>query len=94
MLLTPQFHGAGPHSFSPAYTWRYCGLLAGVDPVAVDATGARILSAYRRQHFGEDRPLVPTPHHIEVADRTYRLGTSDPTRIELVRLGWEEGALV
>jgi hypothetical protein len=94
VLLTPQFHGAGPHSFSPAYIWRYCGLLLGIDPVAVDATGARIIAAYRRQHFGEDRPMVPTPHHIEVADRKYQVGTSDPARIDLVRLGWDEGALI
>ena len=94
VMLTPQFHGVGPHSFSPAYTWPYGGLIVGTDPVAVDATGARIIQAHRNLHFGEERPLEPKPHHIVVADTVYGLGVSDPARIELVRLGWEEGALV
>jgi len=94
VMLTPQFHGAGPHSFSPAYTWPYRGLIVGVDPVAVDATGARIIQAHRNLHFGEERPLEPRPHHIVVADTAYGLGVSDPARIDVERLGWEEGALV
>ena len=40
VMLTPQFHGVGPHSFSSRFTWPYGGLLVGTDPVAVDATGA------------------------------------------------------
>lgn len=94
VMLTPQFHGVGPHSFSPTYTWPYGGLIVGTDPVAVDATGARIIQAHRNLHFGEERPLEPKPHHIVVADTVYGLGVSDPACIEVVRLGWEEGALV
>ena len=94
VMLTPQFHGVGPHSFSPAFVWPYKGLLVGIDPVAVDATGARIIEAKRREHFGEERPISPPPHHIQIADTRYGLGVSDPARIDVVRLGWTENALI
>jgi hypothetical protein len=35
-----------------------------------------------------------TPHHIFLADTRHHLGTSDPNRIELVKLGWAEGILI
>jgi hypothetical protein len=94
VMLTPQFHSVGPHSFAREFTWPYCGLVVGTEPVPVDATGARIIESKRRAHFGENRPISPSPHHIEVASSRYGLGPSDPERIELVRLGWREGALV
>jgi len=94
VLLTPQFHGVGPHSFSSRFTWPYGGLLVGTDPVAVDATGARIIEAKRNEYFGEARPISPPPHHIEIADTRYGLGNSSPDRIELVRLGWQESSLI
>jgi hypothetical protein len=55
VMLTPQFHSTGPHSFSKEFIWPYGGLILGVDPVAVDATGARIIEAKRKIHFGDDR---------------------------------------
>lgn len=94
VMLTPQFHGVGPHSFSPEFVWPYKGLIVGTDPVAVDATGARIIEAKRREHFGEERPISPPPHHIQIADTRYGLGVSDPQRIDLVRLGFMESALI
>jgi hypothetical protein len=94
VMLTPQFHGVGPHSFSPRFTWPYRGLIVGTDPVAVDATGARVIAAQRRAFFGDDRPISPPPHHIQVADTRYGLGNSDPARIDIVRLGWAEEALI
>jgi hypothetical protein len=94
VMLTPQFHSVGPHSFAKELTWPYYGLVVGLQPVPVDATGARIIQAKRREHFGADRPISPSPHHIEVAGSRYGLGPSDPGRIELVRLGLAEDALV
>jgi hypothetical protein len=94
VMLTPQFHGVGPHSFSKEFVWPYYGLIVGTDPVAVDATGARIIQARRNLYFGEDRPISPRPHHIVYADTRYGLGHSDPERIELIRLGTTEGALI
>jgi hypothetical protein len=94
VMLTPQFHGVGPHSFSKEYVWPYRGLIVGVDPVAVDATGARIIRARRDLYFGEPSPISPPPHHIEIAGSRYGLGVSDPASIDLVRLGWQEDVLI
>ncbi len=94
VMLTPQFHGLGPHSFSPQMTWRYGGLIVGTDPVAVDATGARIIEAKRREFFKGERPLSPRAHHIQVADTRYGVGHSESAKIDLVRLGWTEEALI
>lgn len=94
VMLTPLFHSVGPHGFNPAYVWKYNGLLVGLDPVAVDATGARIIQAKRREFFGDDRPINPPPKHIELADTRHHLGTADPNKINLVKLGWTEGILI
>jgi hypothetical protein len=94
VMLTPQFHSVGPHSFAKEFVWPYYGLIVGVQPAPVDATGARIIQAKRRRHFGGDRPISPSPHHIEIAGSRYGLGPSDAARIDLVRLGLAEDALV
>ena len=94
VMLTPQFHHLGRHHFDWQYTWQYKGLLVGTDPVAVDSVGLRIMQAKRRLHFGEDRPMTPPAHHIALADTKYGLGTADPNKIELVKLGWEKDVLI
>lgn len=94
LMLTPLFHGIGPHHYSKKYVWEYKGILVSQDPVAADATGVRILQAKRRQFFGEDRPLQPPPKHIFLADTRHHLGVSHPDKIELIKLGWKEGTLI
>lgn len=94
VMLTPLFHGVGAHNFDRQYLWEYKGLLAGTDPVAVDATGLRIIEAKREQYFGEYRPMKPPPHHIAYADIRHGLGVSDPNKIELIKLGWQEEILI
>ncbi|MGB8951149.1 MAG: DUF362 domain-containing protein [Candidatus Aminicenantales bacterium] len=94
VMLTPLFHGIGPHHFSKKYIWPYKGLIVGQDPVAVDATGVQILQARRNQYFGENRPLQPPAHHIFLADTRHRLGISNPGQIELIKLGWQDDILI
>ena len=94
VLLTPLFHGVGPHHFDKTYTWSYNGLLVGTDPVAVDSVGLRLFQAKRQAYFSEQRPMKPVAHHIAIADKKFGLGTSDPDRIELVKLGWQEDVLI
>jgi len=94
VMFTPLFHGVGPHHYAKEYVWDYKGLIVSRDPVAADATGLRIIQAKRKAFFGDDRPLQMTPHHIQLADTRHHLGVSDPARIELVKLGWEEGILI
>jgi hypothetical protein len=93
-MFTPLFHSVGPKSFNPAYVWKYNGMIVGLDPVAVDATGARIIQAKRREFFGLDRPINPPPKHIELADSRYHLGAADPQKIELIKIGWQDGILI
>ncbi len=94
VMLTPLFHGIGPHHFSRKYTWPYSGLIVSVDPVAADATGARIIQAKRDDYFGEQRPISPRPLHIEAGDTRYDLGNSHPEKIELIKLGWQKDVLI
>jgi hypothetical protein len=92
--LTPQFYGRGANFFDKRYVWPYRGLIVGTDPVAVDAIGAHLLQTKRIAFFGEDRALDVTPKHIMAADKTYHLGTSDLSRIQLVKLGWADEILI
>jgi len=94
VMLTPQFHGVGPHSFSLDYVWNYAGLVVSRDPVAADATGARIIQAKREDFFKSPKPISPPPHHISVADTRFKLGNSRPENIELIKLGWDDGILI
>jgi hypothetical protein len=94
VMLTPQFHSTGPHSFSPRYVWKYHGFLVGFDPVALDATGLRIIQAKRKEFFDEDRPLNPPAKHILLADTRYHLGTADPNKIKLIKIGYDKDTFV
>ncbi len=94
VMLHPLFHGKGPHHYQAEYTWNYKGLIVGQDPVAVDATGLRIIEAQRRRHFGKDEPLATPVTHLEVAEEKYHLGVADPEKIEVVKLGWTDDILI
>jgi len=94
VMMTPLFHGIGPHHYSKSYIWPYCGLIVSADPVAADAIGADIIQAKRNEYFAKERPISPRPLHIEAADTRYELGNSQPARIELIKLGWEEEVLI
>lgn len=94
VMFTPQFHSFGPHSFNPKYVWKYYGLILAFDPVAADATGLRIIEAIRREYFGDDRPLNPPAKHIAIADTRHHLGTADPAKIELIKIGYEKDIFV
>jgi len=94
VMLTPQFHCVGPHSFNPKYVWKYYGLLLGFDPVSVDANGLRIIEAIRKGYFAEDRPLDPPAKHIAIADTRYHLGTADPAKIELIKIGYDKDIFI
>ena len=94
VMLAPQFHGVGPHSFSKEHIWNYCGLIVSTDPVSADATGATIIQKKRDDFFGARKPISPPLNHITAADTRFGLGNSRPEMIEVVKLGWEEGILI
>ena len=94
VMVTPLFHGVGPHHFNKTYTWPYQGIIVGYDPVAVDSVGLRIIQARRSEFFDEETPLNPPAKHIELADTRHHLGTADPQKIDLVKLGYSENSLI
>jgi hypothetical protein len=83
----------GPQA-DPRYLWDYRGLIAGTDPVAVEAIGLKIITAKREVLRREPWPLSPPPLCVAMADKRYGLGTSRLGEITIERAGWAEGALV
>jgi len=94
VMLTPLYHGRGPHHFSSSYLWPYKGLIVSRDPVAADRVGLEILRAKRKEKFGRERPFATRTHHVELADTRHGVGVADLKRIDLVTLGWKEGLLL
>jgi hypothetical protein len=94
VMLNPQFHTVGPHSYNDKYVWEYKGIMVSQDPVAVDTVGLMIIEAKRREYFGKDLPMQTPAKHIRLADTRHHLGVSDPNKIELIKLGWKENILI
>ncbi len=91
-LLRPYF-GPGPQ-LNPAHRWAYRGLMVGTDPVAADTVSLALCQRKRDLYKGEPWPITPPALSIPAADERYGLGVSDPARIKLDRLGWQEDALL
>ncbi|MDP2960759.1 MAG: DUF362 domain-containing protein [candidate division Zixibacteria bacterium] len=89
--LRPLFNG-GPQ-VDPKYLWNYNGLIIGRDHVAVDTIALKIIQNKRDDFRKEKWILSPPPLHISLADTKYKAGTSDLTRIELIKSGWQQGML-
>ena len=94
VMFRPQFHHLAANQISDEFLWKYSGLLVGFDPVAVDSVGLRIIEAKRNEHFKENKPLNPPAKHIALADTQYHLGTADPSKINLIKFGWDEASFV
>ncbi len=78
----------------PRYLWDFKGLVAGTDPVAVEAVCLKIITAKRQALRGEPWPLSPPPLCVAMADRRYGLGTCNLEEITIERIGWREEALI
>jgi hypothetical protein len=91
-ILRPYF-GPGPQ-INPLHRWNYYGIMVSNDPVAVDSVCLNICQAKRNLFKGEAWPITPPPDFIAAADKTYKLGTSDPAKIKLIKLGWDKDILI
>jgi hypothetical protein len=69
-------------------------MIVGTDPVAVDAVGLSIIEAKRRLYFKDDSPMRPPAKHIRAAEEKHGVGVADVSRIEIIRVGWKDGALI
>jgi hypothetical protein len=70
------------------------GLIAGTDPVAVEAVGLKILTAKREALRREPWPLSPPPLCVAAADEVQGLGTSRLDEIAIDPKGWTADLLV
>ena len=91
-MLRPYF-GPGPQ-INPLHQWDYKAILVGTDPVAIDTICLSICQKKRNLFKGEEWLITPPPRSLATADSIYHLGTSDPTKIKLTRLGWENEQLI
>jgi hypothetical protein len=91
-MLRPYF-GPGPQ-INPLHQWDYKAILVGTDPVAIDTVCLSICQKKRNLFKGEEWLITPPPRSLATADSVYHLGTSDPTKIKLTRLGWEKEQLI
>lgn len=79
---------------NPRYRWAYKGLIAGTDPVAVEAVCLHILEEKRAVLKGRPWPISPPAICLEAADKVYQLGTSKLEEIKIDLLGWEKEHLL
>ena len=70
------------------------GIMVATDPVAVDTVCLKICQIKRNLFKGEEWPITPPLDFIAAADKNYKLGTSDPARIKLVKPGWGKDILI
>jgi uncharacterized protein (DUF362 family) len=84
--VTAQYEG-GP-SYMPQWTWRFDGLIASRDPVALDYTGWQILERKRAEmgHKSLQELNRPPKYIATAADAAHRIGTNDPARIDRVEV--------
>ena len=83
----------GPQA-DPRYQWTYKGLVAGVNPVALERVCINIIEAKRRALKGAPWPLSPPPICVEAAEKKFGLGTGDLKKIRLETIGWKEEILL
>jgi uncharacterized protein (DUF362 family) len=81
-----QYEG-GP-SFMPQWSWKFNGLLVGIDPVALDTVGWHLIEQKRAAESMKSlAALNREPKYIATAaDAGHRLGTDDPRRIERLEI--------
>lgn len=85
-ILSQYDNGPG---YTPSKTWKYSGLLVSSDPVALDFVGAKIID--KKRLSSGLKSLADTgrePEYITIsADKSHRLGTNDPSKIEIIDVG-------
>ncbi len=83
---TGQYNGGPSHK--PKYTWRYSGVIAGTDPVAVDTVAHRIIEDKRKAEGlkslkAEGRP----PTFLQTAgDGRHKLGENRYEKIRIIEV--------
>ena len=63
--------------------WYWGGIILGTDPLAVEAAAIGVMNEKRAV---EKLGPLPLPVHLKIAEKKYGLGTTDPAKIEQIRL--------
>lgn len=63
--------------------WYWAGIVMGKDPVA---TEYQVIQVMNQKRTKEGIKLLPTPEHLEIAQKKYGLGTCDPAEIKVFRV--------
>ncbi len=79
--IYPLYNG-GP-SDDPRYHWNYNGIIAGIDPVAVDIVSQEIIQKYRDKVL-PDRPKLRSDYLEICASKKYSLGEINLKEIEVI----------
>ncbi len=84
--LAPQYEGGPP--YMPQWTWRMDSLIAATDMVALDQIGWQTIEEKRKEAGLKSlKDVGREPTYIATAaDPDHRLGTNDPTKIELIKV--------
>ena len=63
--------------------WYWAGIILGTDPLAVETTALDVLNKKRALEMVAPLPI---PEHLKIAEKKYGLGTTDPARIEQIKI--------
>jgi hypothetical protein len=70
-------------TFRRSVPWYWGGIILGTDPLAVEAAALGVMNEKRALEKVE--PL-PVPEHVKIAEKKYGLGTTDPAKIEQIKI--------
>jgi len=63
--------------------WYWGGIIMGIDPVAVDSAAIGVMNEKRAL---EKVAPLPTPEYLKIAEKKYSLGTTNPAKIEQIKI--------
>ena len=63
--------------------WYWAGIIMGKDPVASEYAAIQVMNEKRRI---ENISLLEIPEHLRIAENKYKLGTWNPSKIEILKI--------
>jgi hypothetical protein len=70
-------------TFRRSVPWYWGGIIIGTDPLAVEMSAIGVMNEKRAQ---EKIDPLPVPEHVKIAEKKYGLGTTDPAKIEQIKI--------
>ncbi len=70
-------------SYRRGVPWYWGGIIMGTDPLATEMAALEVINEKR---VLEKVASLPMPEHLKIAEKKYGLGTTDPAKIEQIKL--------